>query len=368
MKEEKLFRALGEIGDDLLHMAEHRRFSNGWKKWASLAATLALVISLGLLALPYFPMGCGAGSPNQNLTSSSAAPEEAPETASPNEAAAAPQETDQDTADVETPVTDQGQTTAKTTVVCGGTIYYLNETVVLPGQTPANLDREVGTVTQSSDESLVGCTVYATTDATWFTNYSVDGWIAPNMIYVWDGRNYLYGTTCNEKTVSRYSVSDVEQMLETNRGSQLVEIFAAPLEAQDGIIDCINGQMDSETMNLLFLASLQMNTGLPLTDLWDQDGTLVVSPQDVTRRLERFLDDVSAYDPAQTGAYDPDTGMLRFPREAAAGSAAGLTLDRANLEDNILRLWVNLPDGDQKYYEIRLDSDSWRYLQITTVG
>ena len=361
MKEEKLLRALGDIGDDLLCMAEHRRFANGWKKWASLAATLVLVVSLGLLALPYFPMGCGASAPDRNnsaVSSTETAPADSVDTSSKPEI-------DQGLDDAaESPEQEQNAAETKTTVVCGGTIYYLNETVVLPGQTPANLSEAVGTVTESSDETLVGCTVYATTEATWFTNNAVDGWAAPNQVYVWNGQDYVYGTTFNEKTVSRYTAADVHAMSD----DQLVEIFVMPLEAQNGIIDCINGHMDSETMNRLFLASLTMNTGLTLADLWDHDGTLEVPPGDVQRRLERFLDDVSDYDPTQTSAYDPDTGMLIFSRDAVKSSAAGLTLDRSNLEDNVLRLWVNLPDGDQKYYEIRLDQDSWRYLQIVTVG
>ncbi len=60
MKKEDLLRALGDVGEDLLHMAEHKKFHSQWKKWASLAACLVLVVSLSVLALPYFPMGCGA--------------------------------------------------------------------------------------------------------------------------------------------------------------------------------------------------------------------------------------------------------------------------------------------------------------------
>lgn len=60
MKQQRLFEALSYIGDDLLWMAEHTQFTNPWKKWGSLAACLALVLSLTVLALPYFPIGCGA--------------------------------------------------------------------------------------------------------------------------------------------------------------------------------------------------------------------------------------------------------------------------------------------------------------------
>lgn len=74
MRKEDLFQALGEVGDDLLQMAEHKTFHTPWKKWASLAACLVLVVSLSVLALPYFPMGCGASMEK----SEAAAPMESP--------------------------------------------------------------------------------------------------------------------------------------------------------------------------------------------------------------------------------------------------------------------------------------------------
>ena len=59
MKQEKLFTALADVGDDLLDMAQNKRFVNPWKRWGKIAACLAVVICLTALALPYFPMGCG---------------------------------------------------------------------------------------------------------------------------------------------------------------------------------------------------------------------------------------------------------------------------------------------------------------------
>lgn len=79
MKKEKLFRALGDIGADLIEKAEFRTFAPGiWRRWAALAASLALVLSLGVLALPYFPMGCGSSdtmAPEHASKSESEAPE-----------------------------------------------------------------------------------------------------------------------------------------------------------------------------------------------------------------------------------------------------------------------------------------------------
>lgn len=53
MKKEDLLRALGDVGEDLLDMAEHKKFYHQWKRWASLAACLALVIGLGIWSLPH---------------------------------------------------------------------------------------------------------------------------------------------------------------------------------------------------------------------------------------------------------------------------------------------------------------------------
>lgn len=60
MKQEKLFEALCNIGDDLILLAQNKRYINHWRRWGRTAACLALVLCLTVLALPYFPIGCGA--------------------------------------------------------------------------------------------------------------------------------------------------------------------------------------------------------------------------------------------------------------------------------------------------------------------
>lgn len=59
-KQEKLFRAVGEVGEDLVFFAEVARFPNHFRKWLSTAAALALVIGLTVVALPFLPQGCGS--------------------------------------------------------------------------------------------------------------------------------------------------------------------------------------------------------------------------------------------------------------------------------------------------------------------
>lgn len=58
-KQEKLLCALNDVGDDLVTKAADCRYApSPWKRWGAVAASLALVISLTALALPYFPIGC----------------------------------------------------------------------------------------------------------------------------------------------------------------------------------------------------------------------------------------------------------------------------------------------------------------------
>ena len=71
MNGETLFRALSDVGDDLLEKARTKTFINPWRKWGKTAACLALVLCLTALVLPHFPRGCGS-------TKGEAYPQEAP--------------------------------------------------------------------------------------------------------------------------------------------------------------------------------------------------------------------------------------------------------------------------------------------------
>ena len=83
-RKESLLRALGDVGDDLVEMAGNYRASAGWKRWGAVAASLALVICLTAVALPYLPMGCSSAdksSPEANAPMTPEAPNEPPYTA-----------------------------------------------------------------------------------------------------------------------------------------------------------------------------------------------------------------------------------------------------------------------------------------------
>ena len=393
MKKEFLFRALGEVGDDLIHMAEHRKFSSQWKKWVSLAACFVLIISLSALVLPYFPMGCGSSmkeeaapaatedTPVAEEEKAEAPAEEAPaaeEEAPAEDAKMEPQEekaTEETVPDTEAGVTDGVQDNLGVTqlTVCS-TIYYLPDVLLedayIDGK-PGSLGEYIGDVTDSDDESLIGCAVYAVQHTTWFSNHAVDGQSVPQNIYVEGPDRWLFGTTGNEKTVSRYTAADVQNAIDTGETQWIIDSFVKPVEAH--VVDLLEGGKvaDSETLNGLFLASLQLNTGTMVDWVWWDNGGITVHPKDVEQRLYRFLDEFT-YDPTVTEAYDPVTGLLHFSEKQVYQQANGLYLKRASVEGDRVWLWVGLPETDdlydEKMYELRFDDDSWRYINIATPG
>ena len=109
-RQEKLFRAIGYVGDDLIQRAdapaETRRSSAPWIKWAALAACCVLVISLAA-RLPLLQMKSASQAPEaaaMQASESTAAAEEKAE-AAPDEAltAEAPAEAEDSTAGAREP-------------------------------------------------------------------------------------------------------------------------------------------------------------------------------------------------------------------------------------------------------------------------
>ena len=95
MKEqtEKIFRAIGDVGDDLIERADRpvRKHAQVWVKWAALAACCALVIGAAAFIVPMFHAGSTA--PETTSLSVDAAPAETELAAQEMETAeAAPEE------------------------------------------------------------------------------------------------------------------------------------------------------------------------------------------------------------------------------------------------------------------------------------
>ena len=96
MKEqsEKLFRAIGDVGDDLIAQADApvKKAPRVWVKWASLAACCALVIGAAAFVVPMFHAGSSAPETASAPTADTAALEAPAEEEMTLEAAEAPAE------------------------------------------------------------------------------------------------------------------------------------------------------------------------------------------------------------------------------------------------------------------------------------
>ncbi len=106
MKEqtEKIFRAIGDVGDDLIERADRPvgKHAQVWVKWAALAACCALVIGAAAFIVPMFHAGSTA--PETAAFTADAAPEETELAAQEMETAeAAPEEAMEEPAAAEAP-------------------------------------------------------------------------------------------------------------------------------------------------------------------------------------------------------------------------------------------------------------------------
>ncbi len=155
MNKEQLFRALTEIGDDLLLAAQTKRFVNPWKRWGKLAACIALVLCLGVVALPYFPVGCGAV--EQAPAALVETPEETP-AETPAEAPAMEETAEEECAPLEEPK-DAPQEVV--TVWVNDVAYELTVQI----EWPEDLGEELGVVKTCDGRDLIGCKVFAVPDS-----------------------------------------------------------------------------------------------------------------------------------------------------------------------------------------------------------
>lgn len=192
MKGEELFRAVGQVGDDLIARAEKTpaRQASRWRPLAALAACCVLIVGIAALTLPGW-LGSSksadtaaalaedhdsARAYSEDILVESAAPEaEFEEYATTQEAPA------MEAPPADAPAEDATGSSAKAQaaeagapdgdwIVFGGQYY-----VLAPANDPAHPAGEggdgeargaqLGTVDDSSDGALIGCAVYAYPDA-----------------------------------------------------------------------------------------------------------------------------------------------------------------------------------------------------------
>lgn len=196
MKGEELFRAVGQVGDDLIARAEKApaRQASRWRPLAALAACCVLLVGIAALTLP----GWLGSSKSADTAAPAAAAEESASARAYSEdilvESAAPEAefeeyaTAQEAPAMEAPAADApaedaaaeeargGDAKAQAVAPEGDWIVFGGQYYVLaPANDPAHLAGEggdgeargaqLGTVDDSSDGALIGCAVYAYPDA-----------------------------------------------------------------------------------------------------------------------------------------------------------------------------------------------------------
>lgn len=397
MNEEALFEALSDVGDDLLVMAENRRFVSPWRKWGQTAAVMAVVLCLSALTIPYFNASCGAADravhtksqmPMAQTTMECAVEEAAEETVeetaptadATGEGQAAADiydgtdeegvtETDAVRIEAEEPQEteqDMGAVMQRTKIVCRGTYFYLLHDVEIKGVPP--LGEKLGEITWSDDPSLVGRQVYTVPYSAWFDNFAVDGEGVSQQVYVQTPGGYYYGTTSNEKIASRYTMDDVRLAINKENHIWLTDTFALPIEQQGGVEFTDPKELSAAELETMFWASTCMNTGVTVADLWFDGENYCVPMEDLRWRLDRVLDEGYVYDPVESSWYDLQLDALVYPYAKVKYDYRELTLLDAVIADDIhLVMRIELPEGIVREYTIRFDEDAWRYESIVTI-
>lgn len=194
MKGEELFRAVGQVGDDLIARAEKTpaRLVSRWKPLAALAACCVLLVGIAALTLPNWlgssktastaaPAAAAEESASARAYSEDILVESAAPEAEFEEYAAAQEAPAMEAPAADAPAEDATGSSAKAQaaeagapdgdwIVFGGQYY-----VLAPANDPAHPAGEggdgeargaqLGTVDDSSDDTLIGCAVYAYPDA-----------------------------------------------------------------------------------------------------------------------------------------------------------------------------------------------------------
>ena len=384
MKKEDLFRAMSDVGDDLLVMAEEKKFTSTWRKWGQMAAMLVVVLGVTAVALPYLngfgtkdtaqtasmtenaklktdtpAVTYAAGSESQILADSY----DGTDTEDVHETEA------EEPAQAEEEAKEIGEIRTLTKVVCCGTWFYIEPVSEEMGVPP--LGEELGQITRSEEEpELVGCSVYTVPYSTWFTNHAVDDQPVTQCVYIRTPSGYRYGTTCNEKIVSRFTMEDVKKAVEEEDQRWLTDTFVQSIERMGGVEFTEAAELSTEELNAMLWASTGMNTGVTVEDYWRDEETqqYVIPMTDVHWRLHRFLDGYK-YTPSETEYYDLQGNALVYPFNYITYEPVELEVRSAAIvdEDHLL-LVIHVPEQDAvKEYLIRFDEDSWRYERIRTV-
>lgn len=288
---ERLFRAIGGVGGDLVDLAERRRYPvSRWKRLAPLAACLALLVGLGLLFAPAFH-------PKQEFALFEDVVGPLPGTA---EEMVQHSQTNAPAEEAE-PLP-----TAVEQLVVRDTIYYL-EAVYSPEEASPHLGTRLDVVEQADRPELAGAAVY-TKDG------STDRDDLPLEIFIQGDGCYYYALTYYAPAgpvFTREEALALWSQWENSGWMALSQTFALDAATFDRASD-----LNADELLQLFLLTLKLERelGKRTADLdrylWlAEDGTYLVHPADLTRQLDRYLEGYH-FLPEQCRAYDSDRAVL----------------------------------------------------------
>ncbi len=411
MKEEKLFRAIGDVGGDLIDMAEKATFApSRWRRWGSVAACLAVLAGLAALALPYVTGSGDEDSTEVVLEAKLGAAREefaADTTEAPAEAESAEEESAEAESDgaVKAGLTDKDglidkdgidASSSREQLIFDGVIYYV-EALYSDEEAMTQLGAYLGTVEDADEEAYIGDRIYMKSGSD-----EQDG--LPLEIFVMTEEGFLYCLTYYADAGAYCTWEDAA----AEEDAELLKRFVRAVE--QGIPD----SPDLETPNLWnfedpselsadqlaawfrLMLNQQADTGYRSVDLYSyfwlqpmvtlpedaedelEGGCYVIPMCDVTGVLDRYLDGYTL-DPSElTGSYDAAQNALILDVidvSAAKEPAVALMLRAWVFEEasHTMRLTVERYTDETcevlsavRIYTIRFENDCCYYDSIVT--
>ena len=371
MKEEKLLRAVGDVGDDLIHMADTRTFRPAaWRRILPAAACFAVILALGALTVPKL-LRQSQPEPNIQLP-----PKQEVTTPIPGEMVVLPVDPTQDDAEgstFEVVALPQSWTASLGQVVFRETVYYGQE-ILAAEQAAPYLDEQADTIVEEAEQA-------AWKDGAVYEKLHTDLKVRRENEMV-----DMVGGSINTEIRGGYAVLPEELYVELSDGTylrcrtawlpagallkldlaapdtgRLLAWLIEPLEQWFGGEEMVK-QSDLTTAGAeaLFFALLEAEhrAGFRTEELdqalwYDEEAEAFVIPrQDVLNVLERYLEKVSVH-VENMEHYDRDRNAL--VTETLQGPERELSLsvtEWTDLSSDTLRCSVFVNDGGSGYYRI----------------
>lgn len=333
-REERLFRALGDVGSDLIDTAEHKKFLvSPWRKFLPVAACAAILVTAALVLLPKL----------KELEADPSVSDSQTTTEAPAETETVPEQ-------VPEQVPEEAVPKARLTI--SGTIYYeegfYEETLAKP-----NLGNWIATVSRADDPALEGANVYAKRDCTWKNGLPLE-------VFVENQGGYTYCLTYFFSENPFGGAKDVALW------RQILENTAIPSDSLDLTFENPK-ELTSQELYEFFVMTLAWEeaAGQRSEDLnrylWYRSDlqAYAIPKQDLTRQLSRYLHNYVLV-PGDCRGYDPQVEAVCV-KELIPQETEHLTVQEKTSYDpqtGLLDLWLKSSTGRTLNYGIQCTGES----------